>query len=107
MENQDWLLQTAATSLPPSVTLWQLKLPPEVPLLVATATNCARSCCLYAGLIGNELQLSLQLSVVGLIREEWLAGRVGQRQGDGKLLRRRDRRGDREDETVTIIVPAC
>ena len=33
------------------------------------------------GLIGDELQLSLQVSRVGLMRWEWLAGRVEQRQG--------------------------
>jgi len=40
---------------------------------------------LYAVLIGNELQLSLQVSVVGLIREEWLADRLEQRQGEWKI----------------------
>jgi len=45
----------------------------------------------------------LQVSVVGLIRWAWLAGRVEWSRGreSGKLLRQRDRRGDREDETVT------
>jgi len=31
----------------------------------------------------DELQLSLQVSVVGMIREEWLAGRVENYQGRG------------------------
>ena len=35
------------------------------------------------GLVGNELQLTLQVSVVGLIREEWLAGRVESNWGRG------------------------
>jgi len=35
------------------------------------------------------------MSVVGLIREEWLAGRVEQRQGY--------RSGDREDESLPAV----
>ena len=38
----------------------------------------------------EELQLSLQVSVVGLIRLEWLAGEW--------KIRQSDRRGDRKDE---------
>jgi len=42
---------------------------------------------LYAGLTGNELQLSLQVSVVGLIRWKWLAVRVEHYWGRGKTGR--------------------